>query len=84
MTDRWTVTVDRRVCVRTGLCAASAPAEFELDEGGQGRARTRTLPASELVLEVAESCPIEAIGIEDAETGERVFPPPAVPPRFHA
>ncbi|MGW1787100.1 ferredoxin, partial [Streptomyces sp. NPDC002143] len=62
-------------CVRTGLCVASAPEEFELDEGGQGRARSETMPASEVVLEVAESCPIEAIGITDADTGKRVFPP---------
>lgn len=74
-TDRWTVTVDKRVCVRTGLCAASAPEEFQLDEDGQGRARPGARPASEEVLEVAESCPIEAIGITDADTGAPVFPP---------
>ncbi|MET8212884.1 ferredoxin [Streptomyces sp. NPDC005373] len=76
MTDRWKVTVDPRVCVRTGLCAASAPKEFQLDERGQGRATADVLPASEEVLEVAESCPIEAISITDAETAELVFPPP--------
>ncbi|MFC8519378.1 ferredoxin [Streptomyces sp. NPDC057257] len=76
MTDHWTVTVDKRVCVRTGLCAAAAPDTFQLDENGQGHARSETLPASEEVLEVAESCPIEAIGITDATSGERVFPPP--------
>lgn len=75
MTERWTVSVDKRVCVRTGLCAASAPEQFELDAGGQGRARSETLPASEEVLEVAESCPIEAISIVDAESGGSVFPP---------
>lgn len=75
MGNRWKVTVDPRVCVRTGLCAASAPTEFELDEQGQGRATSETLPASEEVLEVAESCPIEAISIVDADTGEVVFPP---------
>ncbi|WP_046731302.1 ferredoxin [Streptomyces humi] len=75
MTQRWKVAVDKRVCVRTGLCAASAPEEFELDEGGQGHARSETLPASELVLEVAESCPIEAISVRDADTEERLFPP---------
>ncbi|MGW3451514.1 ferredoxin [Streptomyces sp. NPDC001076] len=75
MTERWTVSVDKRVCVRTGLCAASAPEEFDLDEDGQGHARSATLPASEEVLEVAESCPIEAIGIKNADSGERVFPP---------
>ncbi|MEW1642557.1 MULTISPECIES: ferredoxin [unclassified Streptomyces] len=76
MTERWRVGVDRRVCVRTGLCAASAPGEFVLDENGQGRARSDTLPACELVLEVAESCPVEAIHITDLMSGERVFPPP--------
>ncbi|MFJ9243934.1 ferredoxin [Streptomyces sp. NPDC101776] len=79
MADRWTVTVDKRVCVRTGLCVAAAPEEFRLDEDGQGRARSESLPASEEVLEVAESCPIEAIGIVDARSGERVFPPSAAP-----
>ncbi|MGW3291828.1 ferredoxin [Streptomyces sp. NPDC001002] len=74
-TARWNVAVDKRACVRTGLCAASAPEQFELDENGQGRARSATLPASEQVLEVAESCPIEAIGITIADSGERVFPP---------
>ncbi|MET8976596.1 ferredoxin [Streptomyces sp. NPDC004539] len=72
---RWAVTVDKRACVRTGLCAASAPDRFVLDERGQGEARESVLPASEEVLEVAESCPIEAISIVDAETGEGVFPP---------
>ncbi|WP_105967924.1 ferredoxin [Streptomyces geranii] len=83
MSDRWSVAVDTRLCVRTGLCAASAPERFELDERGQGRARSATLPASEDVLEVAESCPIEAIAITDADTGERVFPPelPQAAPR---
>ncbi|MET7473666.1 ferredoxin [Streptomyces sp. NPDC005648] len=75
MTELWSVTVDKRVCVRTGLCAASAPERFELDENGQGRARSATLPASEEVLEVAESCPIEAISIVDARSGGKVFPP---------
>ncbi|MER5183751.1 ferredoxin [Streptomyces sp. NPDC002896] len=75
MPDRWKVTVDPRVCVRTGLCAASAPREFQLDERGQGRATAEPLPASEEILEVAESCPIEAISIVDADTGEGVFPP---------
>ncbi|MGW1618342.1 ferredoxin [Streptomyces sp. NPDC002172] len=75
-TERWNVIVDTRMCVRTGLCAAAAPEHFELDENGRGHARSATLPASEEVLEVAESCPIEAIGIRGADTGERVFPPP--------
>ncbi|MFF0081787.1 ferredoxin [Streptomyces canus] len=75
MGESWKVTVDPRVCVRTGLCVASAPKEFGFDEQGQGRAISETVSASEEVLEVAESCPIEAISLADAESGEPVFPP---------
>jgi ferredoxin len=81
MTDRWKVTVDRQVCVRTGLCAATAPAEFELDDSGQGRAAADPLAASAAVRDVAESCPVEAITITDAATGEPVFPPQSVTPQ---
>jgi len=77
MGQRWKVTVDRHVCVRTGLCAATAPREFVLDENGQGRPTADTLVASEDVAEVAESCPVEAITIVDAVTGAQVFPPPS-------
>ncbi|MFD0689654.1 ferredoxin [Actinomadura fibrosa] len=75
MSGRWNVSVDRRVCARTGLCAASAPAQFELDETGQSHARAETTAGSDEVMEAAESCPVEAIAISDAETGEPLFPP---------
>jgi ferredoxin len=28
----------------------------------------------EKILEAAESCPVSAIAVEDAETGEKIFP----------
>ncbi|HSA53660.1 MAG TPA: ferredoxin [Yinghuangia sp.] len=75
MSDHWKATVDQRVCVRTGLCAATAPGEFDLDERGPGRATADPLPATQAVRDAAESCPVEAITLSDATTGERVFPP---------
>lgn len=75
MTDHWDVTIDRQICVGSGLCAATAPAEFDLDERGQGHPRGRTLVASESVRDAAESCPAEAIAISQTGTGEAVFPP---------
>ncbi|XVQ15812.1 ferredoxin [Spirillospora sp. CA-255316] len=74
MTDRWTVTFDRHMCVGTGLCAATAPHELDLDENGKGHATAETLPASEAVRDAAESCPVEAITITDTDTGKRIFP----------
>lgn len=75
MTEHWKVTVDPRVCVRTGLCVATAPGEFDFDDAGQGHATADTLPGSPTILEAAESCPREAITLTDAATGKPVFPP---------
>jgi ferredoxin len=75
VTEHWNVTVDHAVCVRTGLCAASAP-EFTLDANGQGQPSAETLPSSETIWYAAESCPVEAIAITRAGSGEAVFPPP--------
>ncbi|WP_306320017.1 MULTISPECIES: ferredoxin [unclassified Streptomyces] len=75
MTERWDVSVDPRVCVRTGLCVASLPDAFERDDQGQGRARAASMPESEEVLEIAESCPVEAISITGTDNGKPVFPP---------
>lgn len=75
MTDHWKATVDQRVCVRTGLCAATAPGAFDLDERGRGRATADVLPATQTLRDAAESCPVEAILLDDAASGERVFPP---------
>lgn len=77
MTERWHAKVDRHVCVRTGLCAATAPDEFDLDDNGQGRAAGGSLPASQTLRDAAESCPVEAITLSNADSGERVFPPTA-------
>jgi ferredoxin len=75
MAERWNASVDRHVCVRTGLCAATAPDEFDLDENGQGHAKSDTVPASQPVRDAAESCPVEAITLTDPTTGHRIFPP---------
>jgi len=74
MTQQWNATVNPRVCVRTGLCVATAPDEFDVDDDGRGRPSADTQPASPTLLDAAESCPVEAITLIDSATGERVFP----------
>ncbi|WKK22189.1 ferredoxin [Streptomyces olivoreticuli] len=71
--DRWRVTVDRTVCVGSGLCAATAPDAFRLDATRRSHPVEEETTASEAVLEAAESCPVEAITIRGAEGA--VFPP---------
>lgn len=71
--DHWVVDVDRQVCIGSGLCAALAPDHFQLS-GGRSAAVRRDADADEAVLDAADSCPVEAILVRHAATGEVLAP----------
>ncbi|HSA51349.1 MAG TPA: ferredoxin [Yinghuangia sp.] len=75
MGDKWRVEVDRSVCIGSGMCVGGAPGDFTLDGGRQSHPVREITDSSEAIMDAAESCPVEAITIVDAETGETVFPP---------
>lgn len=75
MGDRWQVEVDRRVCIGSGMCAAAAPDGFRLDSARQSHPVAPEAEAGEGVLAAAEGCPVEAITLTVADSGEAVFPP---------
>ncbi|AZM52993.1 ferredoxin [Streptomyces sp. WAC 01529] len=75
MGDRWHVEVDRSVCIGSGMCVSTAPGGFTLDTARQSHPTAPEGDANEQVLEAAEGCPVEAITITLAESGEAVFPP---------
>jgi ferredoxin len=70
---RWRIEVDRDTCIGSGICAASAAAYFRLDGGRSTPARAE-VDADETVLDAAEQCPLEAIRVVDAATGDSVAP----------
>ncbi|MHC3816407.1 ferredoxin [Streptomyces sp. NBC_00341] len=75
MGDRWSVEVDRGVCIGSGMCVNHAPDGFRLDSARQSHPVDPETDANERVLAAAEGCPVEAITVALAETGEVVFPP---------
>ncbi|MER0479593.1 ferredoxin [Streptomyces sp. Edi2] len=75
MGDRWQVEVDRGVCIGSGMCAAAAPDGFRLDSARQSHPVAPETDAGESVLAAAEGCPVEAITLTVAGSGEAVFPP---------
>ncbi|MCQ4046408.1 ferredoxin [Streptantibioticus rubrisoli] len=75
MGQRWQVAVDRSVCVGSGLCVGTAPAAFTLDSARQSHPVASEADADAAVLAAAEGCPVEAITIRLAGSGEPVFPP---------
>ncbi|MFB7335933.1 ferredoxin [Streptomyces adustus] len=73
--DRWHVEVDRALCIGSAQCLHHAPAGFRLDAGRQSCPVDPDTAANERVLAAAEGCPVEAITITLAGSGEPVFPP---------
>jgi ferredoxin len=72
MARRLIVTVDRDTCIGSGVCAGTAPARFALDPGGRSHQVAEHTDFDELILDAAASCPMEAITVVDATTGEAV------------
>ncbi|WP_436776520.1 ferredoxin [Yinghuangia sp. YIM S09857] len=69
------MTVDRSICIGSGMCVGGAPGDFTLGADRQARPRAEDMTASDAIMEAAESCPVEAIGIVSVATGAQVFPP---------
>jgi len=70
---RLRISVDHNKCVGSTMCINTARATFVLDDSGKSSASNPQGDTEEKILEAAESCPVSAIAIEDAETGERLF-----------
>jgi ferredoxin len=56
------------------MCTSITPLVFSLNDNRQSEAVNPEGDTLEKVLEAAENCPVSAINVEDAETGEKLFP----------
>lgn len=70
----WTITVDPDLCIGSGMCAGAHPETFRL-EGEHAEAPAGPVEPEEGLLDVADSCPAQAILIHDA-AGTEVGPRP--------
>ena len=69
---RWIVTVDKAACIGSAVCVGTAPGRFALDDRHRSGPVRREIAPDEAVRGAAASCPVEAIGLVDADTGEPV------------
>ncbi len=74
MTRRLRVWVDHACCVGNAMCVATAPAVFAHNAARQSEVIDPLGATPEKILEAASNCPTSAIHVEDADTGERLFP----------
>jgi ferredoxin len=69
----WRLTVNDE-CITSGSCLGVAPKRFALGDDGRSHPINALIEADETVLDAAASCPMEAIRVYDAETGEQIEP----------
>ena len=74
MTRKLRVWVDPHICVGNAMCETIATNTFRLNDNRQSEVSNPDGDSVEKILEAAENCPVSAIFVEDAETGERLFP----------
>ncbi len=67
------VKVERDLCIGVGNCVAFAPTVFKLDEETKAVILDPSSVDDDTLLEAAESCPAQAIIIEDDE-GHQLYP----------
>jgi len=72
VTARYRISVDRQVCLGSGVCTGMAPKYFDVGEDARAWPVQEVVDADDLVLDAATCCPTEAITITDAETGEHL------------
>ena len=74
MAGKLKVTVDPDVCVGNAMCPHIAAKTFQLNDDRQSEVIDPNGEPREVVMEAAEACPVSAITVVDAETGEQLFP----------
>ena len=67
------VRVDRDLCIGVGNCVAMAPTVFALDDEKKATVLDPSSVDEVTLLEAAESCPEDAIIVEDDE-GQQLYP----------
>lgn len=72
--EGWRIAVDRDTCIGAGVCAGSVPSVFRLVDGASQPVSEVVAP-DDAVAAAAESCPMEAITVRDAE-GNLIAPGP--------
>lgn len=68
------ISVSHDRCVGSQMCVLTAQDTFELDDGGQAVAKDPPGDDRETIVDAAGQCPVEAITVVDAETGEELLP----------
>ncbi len=73
MAQKLKITVDHNKCVGNAMCEQYAPNVFGLNDLRQSYVKDPGGDPLENIMEAAENCPVSAIKVENADTGEVLF-----------
>lgn len=73
---KYKIEIFRDLCIGAASCVAIAGQTFELDDENKFLILETDWDSEDVILAAAQSCPVFAIVIKDAETGEQIFPEP--------
>ena len=71
---KYKIEIDRDLCIGDGACVDEAPQTLELDDDSIAVVTDPEGNTDEEVMAAAQSCPVDAIILTDAESGEKVWP----------
>lgn len=71
---KYIIEILRDVCIGAASCVAIAPETFQLDDENKVVLVESDWDEEEIILAAAQSCPVFAIIVKDAGTGQQIFP----------
>ena len=74
MARKLSVAVDHDLCVGNAMCVTIATKALTLNDERQAIPGDVDADSEELIMEAAENCPVAAIRVSVADTGEQLFP----------
>jgi ferredoxin len=74
LSAQWKLTVDRVVCIGSGLCAGTAYRYFRLGPDRKSHPIFSLIEPDQEVLDAAIACPVEAITVIESGSERSLFP----------
>lgn len=74
MARKTRVSVDHDVCIGNTMCVAIATKAFALNDDRRSVPADPDGDSEDTIMDAAENCPVAAITVTDADTGEQLFP----------
>ena len=73
-TEGLVIEIDRELCYGFGDCVGAEPDVFQLDDDEKAIVVDPNGAGRDDLVEAASNCPVNAITIRDASTGEELYP----------